>query len=53
MTESWVLYGLWTLGGLLTGMILVALTMWGAAEWEERKWRKRMGQIASEGFDRE
>lgn len=33
----------WTLGGLV---------MWAIAEWDEHKWRKRMGEIAREGFDR-
>lgn len=52
MTEEFVLYSLWVLGGIITGFVLMALTMWGIAEWDERKWRKRMDEIASEGFDR-
>ena len=50
--DAWIVYGLWALGGLLTVMILVAVIMWGVAEWDERKWRKRMEEIQREGFDR-
>lgn len=50
--DAWILYAVWTLGGLLTGMILVGVIMWGVAEWDERKWRKRMEEIQREGLDR-
>ena len=52
MSDPFLVFGLWVLGGLFTGFTLVALTMWGIAEWDERKWRKRMDEIAREGFDR-
>jgi len=40
------------LGGMIAGFFLVAVTMWAIAEWDERKWRKRMNEIAEEGIDR-
>lgn len=52
MTEQVVFYTLWVLGSILVGMGLIALTMWAISEWDERKWRQRMSEIASEGFDR-
>lgn len=45
-------YAMWTLAGVITGMGIIALTMWATAELDERKWRKRMSEIASEGLDR-
>jgi uncharacterized protein (DUF2062 family) len=43
---------MWTLAGVITGMGIIALTMWAISEWDERRWRQRMSEIASEGFDR-
>lgn len=40
------------LGGMIVGFLLVAVTMWAIAEWDERKWRKRMNEIVEEGLDR-
>ena len=40
------------LGGMIVGFLLVAVTMWVIAEWDERKWRKRMNEIVQEGIDR-
>jgi len=40
------------LGGMIAGFLLVAVTMWAIAEWDERKWRKRMNEIVKEGIDR-
>ena len=49
---SFVSYALFVLVGFFTGFGMVALTMWGVAEWDERKWRKRMEEIQREGLDR-
>jgi len=38
---------------MIAGWVLAAFVMWAIAEWDERKWRKRMDEIAREGFDRE
>ena len=38
--------------GMIAGFFLVAVTMWAIAEWDERKWRKRMNEIVEEGIDR-
>ena len=40
------------LAGMIVGFFLVAVTMWAIAEWDERKWRKRMNKIVEEGIDR-
>ena len=52
MSDTFVLYALWSLIGMITGFFLVALTMWATAEWDERKWRKRIEEIQREGLDR-
>ena len=38
------------LGGMIVGFFLVAVTMWVIAEWDERKWRKRMNEIEEDSY---
>jgi hypothetical protein len=52
MSDEVVMFFAISLSAMLAGFFLVGLTMWAIAEWDERKWRKRMGEIAAEGFDR-
>ena len=52
MTGDILMVGLIILLSMIAGWVLIATVMWAIAEWDERKWRKRMGEIASEGFDR-
>lgn len=52
MSEDVAMTAIVILGSMLAGWVLAALVLWMGAEWEERKWRKRMGEIAREGFDR-
>lgn len=50
--ETWLWYAMWTLAGVITGMGIIALTMWAVAELDDRKWRKRMNEIMRESIDR-
>ena len=52
MSEEVALFMAVALGGMVVGFFLVAVTMWAIAEWDERKWRKRMNEIVKEGIDR-
>lgn len=40
------------LGSMIAGWVLAGLVMRMIAEWDERKWRKRMEEISREGLDR-
>lgn len=52
MSEDIAVIGVVILLSMIAGWVLMAAVMWAIAEWDERKWRKRMSEIASEGFDR-
>ena len=51
MTDMWMWYYMWTLAAVITGGGIIALTMWAIAEFDERKWRRRMHEIMSERLD--
>ena len=53
MSEDVAMTAVVILLAMIAGWIMAAFVMWAIAEWDERKWRKRMGEIAAEGFDRE
>lgn len=52
MSEDVLMIGAVILLSMIAGWVLIATVMWAIAEWDERKWRKRMSEIASEGLDR-
>ena len=53
MSEDVAMTAVVILLAMIAGWIMAAFVMWAIAEWDERKWRKRMDEIAREGFDRE
>ena len=52
MSEDVAMTAAVILMSMIAGWLLAGIVMWAIAEWDERKWRKRMSEIASEGFDR-
>lgn len=52
MSSDVLMIGSVILLSMIAGWVLIGTVMWAIAEWDERKWRKRMGEIAAEGFDR-
>lgn len=52
MSDYAVTVGLMIVVSMFAGWVLAALVMWMVAEWDERKWRKRMEEIQREGLDR-
>jgi hypothetical protein len=52
MSSDVMMIGTVILLSMIAGWVLIGTVMWAIAEWDERKWRKRMGEIAAEGFDR-
>ena len=37
---------------MIAGWLLAAIVMWAISEWDERKWRRRMGEVMRKGLDR-